>query len=45
MSDKNKSISLTDYVHQCMEYYNIPNDDNNFNFNKIRIKCTRVLKE
>lgn len=45
MSNKNKSISLTDYVHQCMEYYEIPNDNNNFNFNKIRIKCIRVLKE
>ena len=45
MSYKNKSISLTDYVHQCMEYYDIPNDDNNLNFNKIRIKCTRILKE
>lgn len=45
MSNKNKSISLTDYVHQCMEYYDIPNDDNNFNFNKIRIKCTRILKK
>ena len=45
MSHLNKSISLTNYVHQCMEYYDIPNDDDNLNFNKIRIKCTRVLKE
>ena len=45
MNQINKTISLTDYVHQCMEYYDIPNDNNNLNFNKIRIKCTRVLKE
>lgn len=40
-----KSISLTDYVNYCMEYYDIPIGNDRLNFNKIRIKCTRVLKD